>query len=62
MHWAGTYRDVLEVPDKVGDELDRLWAAPHPGVVHLPRWVLGHPLDGARSLAGHLGRVLTAHR
>ena len=30
VNWAGTYSDVLEVPDQVGDELDRLWDAPSP--------------------------------
>ena len=62
MNWAGTYSDVLEVPDEVGDELDRLWDAPDPGLVHLPSWVVTRPLDGARTLADHLTRVLTTHR
>ena len=62
VNWAGTYSDVLEVPDQVGDELDRLWDAPQPGALHLPEWVVGRPLDGARALAGHLSRALTAHQ
>ena len=62
VNWAGAYFDVLEVPDQVGDELDRLWDAPQPGALHLPGWVVGHPVDGARTLAGHLSRVLAAHR
>ena len=63
VNWAGTYLDVLEVPDRVGDDLDRLWDHPGSGVVHLPGWVVaGRPLDGVRSLAGHLSRVLTARR
>ena len=62
VNWAGTYSDVLEVPDEVGDELDQLWAAPHPGTLHLPGWVVSRHLDGARTLAGHLSRVLTAHQ
>jgi hypothetical protein len=62
VNWAGTYRDVLDVPDEVGDELDRLWDAPQPGALHLPGWVAGHPLEGARALASHLSRVLTARQ
>jgi hypothetical protein len=61
VNWAGTYSDVLEVTDEVGEELDRLWSAPQPGALHLPGWVGGH-LDGVRTLAGHLSRVLTAHQ
>jgi hypothetical protein len=60
--WAGVYSDVLEVPDQVGHDLDRLWDAPEPGAVHLPGWVVGHSLGGARTLAGHLSRVMAAHR
>jgi hypothetical protein len=45
----------------VGEELDLLWDAPDPGALHLPGWVVTRPLDGARTLAGRLGRVLTAH-
>jgi hypothetical protein len=60
--WSDTYGDVLEVPDQVGDALDRLWDAPHPGALHLPGWVVGRPLGGARTLAGHLSRVLPDHR
>jgi hypothetical protein len=55
--WAATYSDVLEVPDEVGAALDLLWDAPHS-----LGWVVGRHLDGARTLAGHLTRVLTAHR
>ena len=62
VNWAGTYSDVLEVPDEVGHELDRLWDTPHPGALHLPGWLVTRPLDGARALADHLSRVLTAHR
>ena len=62
VNWAGTYSDVLEVPDEVGDELDQLWAAPHPTALHLPGWVVGRHLAGARALASHLSRVLTAHQ
>ena len=62
VHWADTYSDVLEVPDEVGEELDRLWDAPDPGALHLPGWLVTRPLDGARTLADHLTRVLTTHR
>ena len=31
--WADVYRDVLEVPDEVGAQLDLLWEHPHPGVL-----------------------------
>ena len=62
VNWAGTYSDVLEVPDEVGDELDQLWAAPHPTALHLPGWVGARHLDGAGALASHLSRVLTAHQ
>ena len=59
VNWAGTYGDVLEVPDEVGDQLDRLWAAPHPGALRPPG--RARPVDGAGTLVGHLSRALTAH-
>jgi hypothetical protein len=39
-----------------------LWDAPRPGALHLPGWVVGRPLGGVRTLAGHLSRVLPDHR
>jgi hypothetical protein len=62
LNWANTYSDVLALPEGVGDELDRLWTSPHRCAVHAPGWGLTRHLDGARALAGHVSRALTAHR
>ena len=48
--WSGTYRDVLQIPDEIGDDLDQLWAPPR------------RPRDGVGTLVGQLRRALAAHR